>query len=69
MSSNTITSRSVSIDRAASLGIVSRTAWGEESPGLAPPIAGGSSPFSTIALRPASGRRGIFIAWRMRFSN
>ena len=31
MSSNTIASRPVSIDRAASSGIVSRTSWGEES--------------------------------------
>ena len=31
MSSKTITSRPVSIDRAASSGIVSRTSWGEES--------------------------------------
>ena len=31
MSSNTMTSRPVSIDRAASSGIVSRTSWGEES--------------------------------------
>jgi mannose-6-phosphate isomerase-like protein (cupin superfamily) len=31
VSSNTISSRSVSIDRAATSGIVSRTSWGEES--------------------------------------
>src|SRR5262245_46978822 len=37
--------------------------------GLAPPTAGGSSPFLTIALRPASGRLDIFITGRMRFLN
>src|ERR1700730_12892878 len=45
------------------LGARSRTS------GLAPPTAVGSSPFLTIALRPASGRLDIFITGRMRFLN
>ncbi len=45
------------------LGARSRTS------GLAPPTAVGSSPFLTIALRPASGRLDIFITGRMRLLN
>ncbi len=82
MSSEAITSRPISIDRAASSGVVSWTSWGEESRiRIGPADSGGeltildyrapasSSPFLTIALQPASGRLDIFITGRMRFLN
>jgi hypothetical protein len=64
MSSKTITSRPVSIDRAASSGIVSRTSWGEESHIRVGPADSGGQ-LTILDYRALD----IFITGRMRFLN
>jgi hypothetical protein len=63
VSSKTNTSHPVSIDRAASSGIVSRTSWGEESRiRIGPADSGEQLPILDYRAPAASGRLDIFTA-------